>query len=120
MSSIGWGGPRREWRLDEVLAYGVLVNMQRGLERSALYLLRDTEVSSTSLINAGRVKPMGSTGGVFMTEGGGTNPRDPFTVVFEPPGSIPLALSIASRSLPGAGGPGGPFTGICCGCDTGA
>jgi len=55
----------------------------------------------------------------LIPEGESTDPSEPLTGVL-PAGSIPLALSIANKSLPGAGGPGGRDVGICCGCDTGA
>ncbi len=78
-------------------------------------LFSEAEVSSTSLIKEGRTKLAGSIGGVFVADEG--CPNDPLVGVLELLGSIPFALSIASRSLPGTEGAGGPETGVFCVCD---
>ena len=78
-------------------------------------LFSEAEVSSTSLIREGRTKLAGSIGGVFVVDDG--YPNDPLVGVLELPGSIPFALSIASRSLPGTEGGEGAATGACCVCD---
>ena len=44
-------------------------------------------------------------------------PSGPLVGVLELLGSIPFALSIASKSLPGIEGVGGLATGVCCVCD---
>ena len=53
-------------------------------------------------------------GGVFVVDEG--YPNDPFVGVLELLGSIPFALSIANRSLPGTAGVEGAATGGCCVC----
>lgn len=77
-------------------------------------LFSEAEVSSTSLIREGRTKLAGSIGGVFVADEG--YPNEPFVGVLELLGSIPFALSIASRSLPGTEGAEGTTTGVCCVC----
>ena len=68
------------------------------------YILREVEVNSTSLIRFERIKPVGNTRGELIAGGGVEYPCAPLEDVFGSVGSIPFALSIAMRSLPGIGG----------------
>ena len=62
------------------------------------YRFKDTDVISTSLISAGRGKPPKLSGGVWVTDGGGAYPWEPFTGVLEASEKIPLALRDANIS----------------------
>ena len=62
------------------------------------YFFNDDEVISTSLINDGRWRPPGISGGVCVVEGGGAYPWEPLTGVLEAPERIPLAFKDASIS----------------------
>ena len=90
---------------------------RRGTGDSFAYSFKEADVSSTSLINAGRAKLAGSTGGVFVADGGGTYPSGPFVAVLALGRSNPCARSIAIRSVPGPEDTGGYDVGTCCGCE---